>query len=101
MGEDGQVRLAPALADLAGFHLDAGHPERALPIAERAVRVAESRPADANPGDLADARFALAAALWDTHGDRARAKKLAEQARDAQPDAEKKAATVKWLAEHH
>jgi tetratricopeptide (TPR) repeat protein/predicted Ser/Thr protein kinase len=101
MGENGQVRLAPALADLAGMHLDANHPERALPIAERAVRVAEARPADANPGDLADARFALAAALWGTHGDRVRAKKLAEQARDAQPDAEKKAATVKWLAEHH
>jgi predicted Ser/Thr protein kinase len=101
LGDDGLPRLAPALADLAGFELDANRPERALPIAERAVKVGESRPADANPSDLADARFALAAALWDVKGgDRVRAKKLALQARDAEADPTRKAAIVDWLAKH-
>jgi tetratricopeptide (TPR) repeat protein len=100
LGDDGLPRLSPALSDLAGFWLDEHHPERALPIAQRALSVAEARPADANAGDLADARFAVAAALWDTHGDRARARHLAEQARDGETDAERKQAIVDWLGKH-
>ena len=100
LGEEGKVRLAPALADLAGMQLNANHAQASLATAERAVGIAEARPADANPGDLSDARFSLAAAVWDTHGDRTRARKLAEAARDGQPDPDRRAVVETWLAAH-
>jgi hypothetical protein len=51
----------------------------ALPLLERALGLQET--AKAEPIDLAETRAALAEAVWKTGGDRARARKLAEDAR--------------------
>jgi tetratricopeptide (TPR) repeat protein/predicted Ser/Thr protein kinase len=54
------------------------------------------------PGDMARARFALARALVESHGDAARARSLAEQARaelDASPSlADQRSSVDRWLA---
>jgi tetratricopeptide (TPR) repeat protein len=76
---------AYALVGLADVALTQGRAEDAVPLAERAVAILEAGGNAAE--DLADARHALAKALWEArphHGrDRPRAVKLAEQARDA------------------
>ncbi len=56
-----------------------GHAAEAIAPAERAVALFESGQGD--PRYLNEARFFLAAALWDGAGDRARAVRLARQAR--------------------
>ncbi|HUJ60395.1 MAG TPA: tetratricopeptide repeat protein, partial [Kofleriaceae bacterium] len=100
LGPDGAPRLPAALADLADIDTARGKPALAVPIAERAVALAEARPADANPDDLADARLALAAALWDAGRDRTRARALAEKARAAYTDPARVGRAAQWLADH-
>jgi tetratricopeptide (TPR) repeat protein len=83
--------LAASLATLARAHLTANQASSAVP-------------AGVQPHELA-ARFAFARALVDSGGDRARAVKLAEQARDGwRSDAETNAAVLReveaWLAKH-
>ena len=56
-----------------------GPPEAAVPPLEHAVKIHEAHRAD--PRDLADARFALARALWATGKEKDRARKLAREAR--------------------
>ncbi|MGZ3426110.1 MAG: tetratricopeptide repeat protein [Polyangia bacterium] len=56
-----------------------GRPREALAPIERARRLAES--GEQNQWGLAEARFALAEALWSSGGDRARARRLAVDAR--------------------
>jgi tetratricopeptide (TPR) repeat protein/predicted Ser/Thr protein kinase len=68
------------LLGLAGVALAQRRPRDAVPFAERAVRIREA--ADAQPADLAEARFVLARALVLSGTSRARAVTLAEQARD-------------------
>jgi tetratricopeptide (TPR) repeat protein len=72
--------LAHPLTGLGLAHLAAGRPGDALPPLERALRLREAREPDANM--VAETRFALARALWSAGTDRARARRLAEQARD-------------------
>jgi tetratricopeptide (TPR) repeat protein len=72
--------LAHPLTGLGLAHLAAGRPADALPPLERALRLREAREPDANM--VAETRFALAKALWSAGTDRARARRLAEQARD-------------------
>jgi tetratricopeptide (TPR) repeat protein/predicted Ser/Thr protein kinase len=99
-GPAGAPRLIPALIDYAGVQLDRGRPELALPPAERALALAAKLPEDANPSDLADARFALASALWDTGRDRPRARALVLQAKAGRPSPERLATIDAWLAAH-
>jgi serine/threonine-protein kinase len=71
--------VATSLVQVGGGYLERGRAAAALPILERALQIRTAH--DAAPDDLAEARFAVARALAATHGDRARARALAEQAR--------------------
>jgi len=72
--------LAHPLTGLGLAQLAAGRPAEALPPLVRALRLREAGEPDQNL--VAETRFALARALWSTGTDRARARRLAEQARD-------------------
>jgi hypothetical protein len=52
---------------------------------ERALSILEAT--DSPPNEQADTKFMLAIALWETHGDRTRAMRLAKEARDAYANA--------------
>jgi tetratricopeptide (TPR) repeat protein len=75
-----QFDFAPVLIGLGECQLELGRPAEALAPLERAIKIAEPTQ---KPSDLARPRFALARALWDSGGDRARATDLAKQARAA------------------
>jgi eukaryotic-like serine/threonine-protein kinase len=96
----GNPRLPGAQIQLAEIHLALGHAAAALPIAERGVANELAQGSDADRDELATGRFALARALWDTNGDRARARSLAEQAMEGQDDAGKRAEIAGWLDKH-
>ncbi|MEM9456335.1 MAG: tetratricopeptide repeat protein [Myxococcota bacterium] len=95
-------RLAYPLIGLATVALDTDDPTTAREYAERALSVREGTAA---PALLAEARFALARALWSMHGERARACALAQQARDGFAEHGKGrdddlAEVETWLAAH-
>jgi serine/threonine protein kinase len=73
--------------------------KRAVETLERAVALHEA--AQSPPAELAEARFALAQALWDTEKDQDRALELAQKAKtelaDAQAAAELKVEVSSWL----
>jgi eukaryotic-like serine/threonine-protein kinase len=73
--------LGHPLTGLGLAHLAADRPAEALPPLERALRLREAHEPD--PILVADTRFALGRALWSAGADRSRARRLAEQARDA------------------
>ena len=83
-----------------------GRPDQALPLLDRALRIREAHERDA--GAIAETRLALGRVLWDLDvdagRDRARARQLVEQARDAYngPRAKTRLAVEarEWLAEH-
>ncbi len=70
--------VVETLLAIADAETHTGHPERALPPLERALRTVESAGLAADLGGRT--RFALAAALRDTKRDPGRAKALAERA---------------------
>jgi tetratricopeptide (TPR) repeat protein len=72
--------LARAESMLGWALLDGGAPRDALEAFGRALAWQEAHAGDVRPVLLAGSRFGLARALVATHGDRARAKQLAEQA---------------------
>ena len=81
--------------------VDTGHVKDAIADGERAVDIFTKQGGD--PAQLAEARFALARALWAANVDRPRALVLAGEARNALVAAGKVAAPVlaeldKWLA---
>ncbi|MEM9458441.1 MAG: serine/threonine-protein kinase [Myxococcota bacterium] len=78
--------LADPLIGLAITALAKGDPQAARAPAERAVALREA--ATMPPELLAEARFVLARALWSDRRQRARARALAEQARDDRPKTE-------------
>ena len=94
--------LAHPLTGLGLAHLAADRPAEALPPLERALRLREAREPD--PNMVAETRFALARALWSAGSDRARARHLAEQARDAYLRDRARAASATevstWLLAH-
>jgi tetratricopeptide (TPR) repeat protein/predicted Ser/Thr protein kinase len=98
VGADGASRVAGALVELADMELDRKHPELALPLCERALKLAEARPAEANPGELSDARFTLARTLDLLKRDPQRARALAEKARTTASDDQRPAIDA-WLEE--
>ncbi len=94
--------LAFALISLGRCQLGVGHTAAAVGFYERAVALREKRASA--PADLADARFGLAEAIWETGRDRQRAIHLVEQARDAyaeagEDSAKDLAAARTWLKE--
>jgi tetratricopeptide (TPR) repeat protein len=94
--------LTWTLTGLGMALIDLHESKRALAPLERAMAFVEANP----PAKAPETRFALARALWETGGDRARAKKLAAQARDgfaSRANVEHKnrlAAVDAWLAQH-
>jgi tetratricopeptide (TPR) repeat protein/predicted Ser/Thr protein kinase len=99
VGKD-NPRLPGAQIQLAHIHLALGHPAVALPIAERGLANELAQGTDADRDELATGRFVLARALWDTNGDRARARSLAEQAVEGQDDGGTRAEIARWLETH-
>jgi tetratricopeptide (TPR) repeat protein/predicted Ser/Thr protein kinase len=99
-GDDGTAHLAPALAGLCDALLTGGNAKDALPLATQALALLEARPADASPQALADARLAMAKALWETHGDPHRARDLAAAAEHGGTEPARKQLATDWLAAH-
>jgi len=97
LGDDGAPRLVSALVELANFELDRDRFAHGLAIAERALGLGLARPAEANPDELAVAKFAVARGLVGIKGDRVRAKKLFDEARTAITD-ERRAMLDAWRA---
>ncbi|MEM9462746.1 MAG: serine/threonine-protein kinase [Myxococcota bacterium] len=94
-----------SLLGLAQVMLDEGNPTTARAHAERAVSIREA--ATVAPQLIAEARFVLARALWNMGSERAPARALAEQARDALAANESPGESVidlamvdAWLATH-
>jgi Tfp pilus assembly protein PilF len=91
--------MARTLANLAESHLGSGDPATALPLAQRALDLWQSRGSKTTAA--AWARFVLARCLWEIQGDRARARQLAQEARallDGAPRSPRAAAIDAWLA---
>jgi tetratricopeptide (TPR) repeat protein/predicted Ser/Thr protein kinase len=100
LGPEGAPQLAGVLTDLARIQLARSRPLLALPIAERALGTVLAQGESAPPDELSAARFAVARALWDAHGDRARARTLAEQALTGAPAGATRDEIDAWLAAH-
>ena len=89
---------ASAMTDLARAYLGTGRAKAALALLEQALEVQE---AVKDPDWLAVTRFCTARAMWDTGGDRVKARELARQATTypsslSAPDLDATA----WLASH-
>jgi tetratricopeptide (TPR) repeat protein/tRNA A-37 threonylcarbamoyl transferase component Bud32 len=104
VGADGQSLWEP-LTNLGVDALGRNRPQEALAPLERALKVL----AHSSPLENAPTRFTLAQALWAAGGDRARARRLAGEARDAYREAAKRFEGVNgeraaeidaWLAGH-
>ncbi|MBI5547648.1 MAG: tetratricopeptide repeat protein [Deltaproteobacteria bacterium] len=71
------------LVGIGSVHLAGGETTKALAVLERALLVAEKcETKGGHPNEIARARFALARALWESRGDRGRARRLAVQAQE-------------------
>jgi eukaryotic-like serine/threonine-protein kinase len=93
--------VAYPLAGLGQARLGLGDSSGAVDYFEQALRLGEAKEKD--PAVLADTRFGLARALWQTGRDRPRARTLAVSARDGYttPDTRKSRDEVDaWLAAH-
>jgi tetratricopeptide (TPR) repeat protein len=97
----GSPAALQVLVGVGRARMRAGNAAGAVAPLERAVKLGESRAGD--PRDLADARFALAQALWASPASRDRAKKLARDARATYEKAswfkDRFAAVDAWLAD--
>jgi tetratricopeptide (TPR) repeat protein len=94
---------AKLLAHLGEAYLVTGRAKQALPLATEATQILDA--VEFDPGDVGDARFALARALWDTGGDRMQAVRAATRAREsyahAGPTRQKALEDVSsWLERH-
>jgi tetratricopeptide (TPR) repeat protein len=72
-------QLGNALTALGDTYRAKGEPERALPVLEKAM--ASRREGKSGPAEVAKTRWAMAQALWNASKSRARARRLAVQAR--------------------
>jgi tetratricopeptide (TPR) repeat protein len=95
-------KAAFALQGIGAARLLQGDPRGAISLLEDAMRIREAR----EPFSVlvAETRFTLARALWEGHGDRKRAVRLAQAAKDALSSfafPRREHAVIQWLAEHH
>jgi tetratricopeptide (TPR) repeat protein/tRNA A-37 threonylcarbamoyl transferase component Bud32 len=97
---DDGPRLSSALVDVATILRAGGKHAKSIPIAERALGIIATLGDATNPSELSAIRFALAQALWDGHGDRARARKLAGEALLGEPEPSTRTEIETWLAQH-
>ncbi|MES1205028.1 MAG: tetratricopeptide repeat protein, partial [Pseudomonadota bacterium] len=103
-GNDGLYVSYPLLA-LGVSHLGLGRVAQALPILERAHRIRDAK--EGVPSKRAEARFALARALWFTEAERPRARALAARAQEeyeqspTTPSTQRDLAAIRdWSAAH-
>jgi eukaryotic-like serine/threonine-protein kinase len=90
--------LAYALTGIGLTYLAENDPGSALAPLERAFKIREAHEVD--PSRRAETRFALARSLWEANRDRARARALAEQAREGYAKGDVRAKVVEvdgWL----
>jgi len=95
------MAVADSLTTLGEIKLAVGEPSTAVSYLERSLRVREGKESDPIPA--AQARFALARALWASGGDRTRSLSLARSARQAYAtnNRPRQLGTVDaWLATH-
>jgi tetratricopeptide (TPR) repeat protein len=97
------VDTATAATGVGLCDLATNEPERALVPLERALAIREHH--SVMPEKLALTRLALARALWQSGGDRARARQLALQARDGfaaagRPSERERAQAEDWIGQH-
>ncbi len=96
------VHLTYALIGLAELELDRGDPGGALAPAVRALEIREA--SEVAPGLRGEARYVLAQALWNSRGDRTRARELATRAladlREDGHDPRMLAGIERWVSEH-
>jgi len=93
--------LAFSLENIGQAYLGLHKPQEALAALERAMTIHEKNAHDVS--EMAEARFALARALWDAGKDKKRAAALAELARTgytASKDEERVMAVARWQVEH-
>jgi tetratricopeptide (TPR) repeat protein len=93
--------LAFSLENIGQAYLGLHRPQDAIPVLERAIALHEKNEHDAP--EMAEARYALARALWDAGKDKKRAAALAELARtgySASKDDERVATVARWQQEH-
>ena len=87
------------LSGIGHVLLDLHRPAEALAPLERSLKIRQAA-TGSDPNDDAQVKMALARALWDSGGDRVRAKQLATEAEPALTGIDHEAA-VAWLAKHH
>ncbi|HYV45574.1 MAG TPA: tetratricopeptide repeat protein [Myxococcaceae bacterium] len=93
--------LAFSLENIGQAYLGMRKPQDAVTALERAIAIHEKNSHDAP--EMAEARFALARALWDAGKDKKRAAALAELARTGyttSKDEERVMAVARWQVEH-
>jgi len=98
LGADGEPRVVVALTELAEYQLFVKQAALALASAQRALEIAIKRTPAANGEDLAEARFLVARAMWETGGDKRGALALAREA-EAHAGGAMHDTIVAWLAE--
>jgi serine/threonine protein kinase/tetratricopeptide (TPR) repeat protein len=99
--EQSERSLAYPLTGLGRVRIAQGEPGAAIAPLERALRIRDAQEND--PTFVAETRFALAKALWDSGGDRARAVSLARTAKDkyaAEQASSELGEVDAWLASH-
>ena len=97
---DDGPRLSSALVDVATILNAGGKHAESIPVAERALGIIAGLGEATNPSERSAVKFALAQALWDGHGDRARARKLAQEALLEEPEPSTRTEIETWIAEH-
>lgn len=93
--------LAPVYILLADLAMDREDHHQAVTFAERSFALLDR--ADRNPLDIAETRFLLARALWESGGSRTRALTLAREAREFMQSSNRTAelaAITRWLRDH-
>jgi tetratricopeptide (TPR) repeat protein len=103
-GEPSGLELSFYLQGIGSAKLEQQAPGSAIPFLEDALRIRErSGPSWIYEYGVAESRFALARALWDSGRDRKRSISLAQEARrgfGSHKFPRREEAIVRWLAEH-
>ncbi|MCK6586030.1 MAG: serine/threonine-protein kinase [Polyangiaceae bacterium] len=98
--------VASTLTGMAAAHNEMGQPEKALPLAERALAIYAAKSEGVSPLELADTRFHAARALWASARSRKRATELGTlahttyAAEKGEYAARMLTATQAWLSAH-